>query len=115
MWLLVMPGFIWGFPIHAPGWCPIQDVHRRSHRLAPKHGRHAHAFEETPRHFDDGLVSALNNTVLLRGVWRGGEMLDVVLVAECIELSGVELTSSIRTESKKFALLLCLGTCLDLA
>jgi hypothetical protein len=61
------------------------------------------------------LVSALDNAVLLRGVWCGGEVLDSVLVAECIELAGVELASSIRTESKKFALLLCLGTCLDLA
>jgi hypothetical protein len=82
MWFLVMPGFIWGFPIHTPCCRPVQDVDRCPHRFAPEHGRHAHAFQQTPRHFDNGLVSVLHNAILLWGVRRRGEVLDAILIAE---------------------------------
>jgi hypothetical protein len=45
----------------------------------------------THLHFNNGLVSVLHDIVLLWRVRRCGEVLDVVLIAECLELAGVIL------------------------
>lgn len=84
--LHTVPRLVWCHAVDAPSKGPIEDEDGREHRRPPKHvGRHA----------EYGLVSLLDDTVLL---WRvcGGELaLHALLGAVLIEGGRGELATTV--------------------
>ena len=91
--LTPVPGLVRRFVVKGLGGRAVEEMDDSHHRLPPVDCRHPSLLEEGAGGGHHRLVAALNDTVLLRGVWRGEVALDPLVDAVRRELSRRELAA----------------------